>query len=72
MMGIGPYQGGLLALALSTLWIASGCGPDCDDLQEICDRCHDPNQKQSCEESVDRDDREECASNVDSFEDICR
>ena len=68
-MRIGRHQGGLLIMVIGTLW---GCGPDCEDLQEICDRCHDPTHKQSCEQSVDRDDTEECESNVDAFEDICR
>ena len=64
------WKGGLLALA--TVWAASGCATACDDLQEICDQCRDPNHKQSCENAVDKDDQEECSLNVDSFEDICR
>ncbi len=57
-----------LLFALGTL---SACGDSCEELQVICDRCLDPNQKLSCEQSVDLDDQDHCDLQIDSFDDIC-
>lgn len=68
MMSLRRWLGGLV-LALAGV---VGCADTCGDLQAICDRCGDPNQRASCENTVDVDDRDLCERNIDSFEDICR
>jgi hypothetical protein len=60
----------VLGLVLAA--VGPGCGDACADLQEICNLCRDPNQKASCEASVDAGEQDECELNVDSYEDICR
>lgn len=59
-------------LAFLTYAAASGCGDSCEDLQVICDSCQDPNQRASCERSVDEGVQDVCEQDVDSFGDICR
>jgi hypothetical protein len=51
--------------------LSLGCGDSCEDLQEMCDRCRDPNQKASCEQAVDSNDAKTCARNANDFEDVC-
>jgi hypothetical protein len=62
---IGPI-GGLLLL------LAAGCDDACIELQDICNGCRDPNQKASCERSVDEDPEDVCELNVDAYRNICR
>ena len=58
----------LVALPL----VALGCGDACEDLQLICNSCIDPNQKASCEATVDGDSQDLCEQNIESFENICQ
>jgi len=61
----------LIVLALSAVGLV-GCADPCDELQELCDRCLDPNQRASCERSVDEDPAEICEQNIDSFRNACQ
>jgi hypothetical protein len=58
---------GLLACCLSS-W---GCGNSCEDLQSVCFYCDDPNQKASCEASVDRADQSRCDLDVTNYCGVC-
>jgi hypothetical protein len=62
---------GLIVLALSTVGLV-GCADPCDELQDLCDQCLDPNQRASCERSVDEDPAEICEQNIDSFRNACQ
>lgn len=67
------FARGLIACLVCSIWSASvGCGNPCADLQEICDRCQDPNQKASCETTVDSGDGEQCGKSEGDYEDVCR
>ncbi len=59
----------LVGLTLGIL--VAGCGDPCEDLQAVCDRCQDPNQKAACERSVDDDPDDVCEQNIDSYDSIC-
>lgn len=48
-----------------------GCGDPCQDLQDICDQCLDPNQKAACEQSVDEGADDLCEQNIDSYSNVC-
>ncbi len=69
----------LVALGLVGLGALGGCGDACEDLQVICHRCLDPNQKASCEDFVDQavdedhpnHDPDACEEQIDAFDDIC-
>ena len=50
------------------LW---GCGNSCEDLQTVCFYCDDPNQKASCEASVDREDQTQCDVDVTNYCGVC-
>ena len=65
-------QASLLFALGVVLVTASGCGDACEELQPICDACQDPNQKNSCQYSVDEDDQEVCEKNIDDFGIICK
>ena len=71
--GIVPRS--VAVLLYAALFIAaipsSGCAETCSELQLICDRCNNPDHKNSCEQSVDNADDEVCAQNIDNFNDIC-
>jgi hypothetical protein len=49
----------------------AGCGDRCADLQEVCDLCEDPNQKSTCELTVDSDDGDRCDRDVGNFCTVC-
>ena len=66
---LGVIRAGLFAWLVVT---AAACADPCTELQEICDSCRDPNQKASCERSVDEDPADVCEQNVDAFRNICR
>ncbi|MEM1032527.1 MAG: hypothetical protein AAF928_10140 [Myxococcota bacterium] len=59
-------------LAAASVLIVVGCADPCEDLQELCDSCADPNQRASCERSVDEDPSEVCEQNIDSFRRVCQ
>lgn len=61
-----------MGLLVFALLLGAGCGDACTELQEICDDCRDPNQKASCERSVDEDPDDVCEQNVDAYRNICR
>ena len=60
-------------MAATSLWCALvvmmliGCGGACEELQEICKQCLDPNHQAACEHSVDNDADETCEQNIDSY-----
>lgn len=58
------------ALVLGLLGLG-GCAEPCDDLQRICERCVDPNQRASCEAFVDRADNDTCLTEIDVFTNVC-
>jgi len=49
----------------------TGCSGACEDLQVICDYCLDPNQRTSCEQSVDTGEGDVCERDFRSFCSIC-
>jgi hypothetical protein len=62
--------GVLCALA----WVvagAAGCGDRCDDLQQVCERCRDPNERGRCEDTVRSGDQTTCDNVTREYEDVC-
>jgi len=73
--GLSLWATGCALALLAALATLSGCGDACEDLQVICDRCLDPNQKLSCEtfidQAVDEDQSDICEEQIDAYDDIC-
>ena len=67
----GTWMRRCAAGALLAGYLCAGCGNSCDDLQAVCFYCDDPNQKGSCEESVDRGDQELCDLDMTAYCGIC-
>lgn len=60
-----------LLLAMSTTALV-GCADPCAELQDLCDLCLNPDQRASCERSVDEDTDEVCEQNIDSYRTACQ
>lgn len=73
-MGAATAMGRAVRLSLllgSLLAGGTACGDPCADLQDVCERCSDPNQRAACERSVDEDPDEVCEQNLDAYGRIC-
>jgi hypothetical protein len=66
-----PLTAAALALAFGAA-LFSACGDVCGELQEICDRCNDPNRKAACETTVDEGVSDQCDRGVESYRVICK
>ena len=54
------------------LAVALGCDfVTCADLQEVCDRCSDPNDKDLCQLTADSDNAQGCSNMLALYEDKC-
>jgi hypothetical protein len=61
----------VFASAVVVSCLCFGCSNSCVDLQAICNYCEDPNQKWSCEASVDRDDSAGCDRDISAYCGVC-
>lgn len=59
-------------VALMGVFALPGCADTCEDLQRLCNRCLDPNQRAACEAVVDSEDAETCQEGVDDYTNVCK
>ena len=63
---------GVIAASLALGMFAGGCADTCADLQRLCNRCVDPNQKTACEALVDAEVADRCEQGVDDYTNVCK
>ncbi len=61
-----------LASVLALAALIGGCSDPCGDLQLICNRCNDPNHKDTCERLVDSGTHATCTEGIDNFNNVCK